>query len=327
MMPLYRVFPGLGLDDLHRRGLAERAMIITVLVFFQHFFEIVTAFFGTLSLYTICVRIPLRAWQVSQRHLGFVGGDDVELKAHRWRISLALAIFHGILLMNWFGAVMRCRWLAHRRRNHAGHWETPQNKIVVQVDDPGRDLGVFWPANMHTGTFITDVRRRLRTCEHCGTLSDRMYHCEQLGKCLPLFNHFCGALNVPVYLETLKPYLCGLFLLCLDGLLVIGSCVWTWSDKQLRPTAVEGSLLLVTILNFTYAGIMLISIGKRVALHNMVTSERGEDKQFRGTYMAAQEETPGGVIVRVRWLANNPWDLGRYNNFCALMGRPLSWLL
>ena len=64
--------------------------------------------------------------------------------AHRWRVSLSLAILHGLLVFNWFGAVMRCRWLTHRRRNHAGHWEAPQNKAVVQVDDPERDLGVLW---------------------------------------------------------------------------------------------------------------------------------------------------------------------------------------
>lgn len=32
----------------------------------------------------------------------------------------------------------------------------------------------------------------------------------------------------------------------------------------------------------------------------MVECEIGGDNQFRGTYMAAQEETPGGVVVRVR---------------------------
>lgn len=49
-----------------------------------------------------------------------VGGDDFELKAHHWNISLALVIFHGILLINRFGAVLRCRWLARRRRTHTG---------------------------------------------------------------------------------------------------------------------------------------------------------------------------------------------------------------
>lgn len=173
---------------------------------------------------------------------------------------------------------------------------------------------------MHTGTFLTDARQQVRKCKYCGRLSDRlycrlpppnlsvsahwlypkMYHCEELGKCLPLFNHFCNALNVPVYLETVKPYLCGLFLLCVDALLAVGSCVWAWSDKQLRSTAIEGSLLFLTILNFCHAGICLASIGGQVALCNMVMSELGRDSRFRGTYMAAQEESPGGVIVRVR---------------------------
>lgn len=68
----------------------------------------------------------------------------MELKAHRWHVSLALAIIHGLLLINWFGAVMRCRWIARRRRMHAGHWERPEHKTVIQIDDPERDLGVIW---------------------------------------------------------------------------------------------------------------------------------------------------------------------------------------
>lgn len=73
-----------------------------------------------------------------------MSGHDTELKAQRWHISLALAIIHGLLLVNWFGAVMRCRWLARRRRMRSGDWERPQNKAVIQVDDPARDLGVDW---------------------------------------------------------------------------------------------------------------------------------------------------------------------------------------
>lgn len=179
-------------------------------------------------------------------------------------------------------------------------------------------------------------------------IDSKMYHCEELGKCLPVFNHFCGVLNVPVYLETVKPYLCFLFLLCLDGLIVVGSCIWTWSDKQLRSTAVEGTLLFLVIVNFCHAGLMLAYVGTAMAFHNTVNNERGRDGQFRGTYMAAQEDVPGGVVVRVRCkpalsfgrfisfvtdsniskgLANNPWDLGKWNNFCSLMGNPLSWLV
>lgn len=135
-----------------------------------------------------------------------------------------------------------------------------------------------------------------------------MYHCEQLGKCLPVFNHFCGVLNVPVYLETSKPYLCFLFLLCLDGLFVVGSCVWTWSDKQLRSTAVEGTLLFLVIVNFLHAGLMLAYVGTTMAFHNVVNSERGRGGYFRGTYMAAQEEVPAGVIIRIRCKSSQPWS-------------------
>lgn len=137
-----------------------------------------------------------------------------------------------------------------------------------------------------------------------------MYHCEELGKCLPVFNHFCGVLNVPVYLETVKSYLSFLFLLCLDGFIVIGCCVWTWSDRQLRSTAVEGTLLFLVIINFCHAGLMLAYVGTTMAFHNIVNDERGRDGHFRGTFMAAQEEVPGGVVVRVRckftrlWIAN-----------------------
>ncbi|KAL2292418.1 hypothetical protein FJTKL_09390 [Diaporthe vaccinii] len=143
-MPLYRLPPRMSQEALQRRGLVERAITIMLLVIFQHIFDIISLVFGGLSVYFICARIPLRAWQSSQRHLGFVSGDDTVLKAHRWHISLALAIIHGLLLVNWFAAVMRCRWLARRRRMRAGHWERPQNKAVIQVDDPARDLEVNW---------------------------------------------------------------------------------------------------------------------------------------------------------------------------------------
>lgn len=127
-----------------------------------------------------------------------------------------------------------------------------------------------------------------------------MYHCAQLGKCLPVFNHFCGAINVPVYLETAKPYLCFLLLLSLDGFVVLGSCVWAWSDRQLRSAAVEGTLLFLVTLLFCYAGFMLWVVGTNMALRNVVAEELGRDGGFRGTYMAAQEETPDRVVVRLR---------------------------
>lgn len=127
-----------------------------------------------------------------------------------------------------------------------------------------------------------------------------MYHCLELGKCLPLFNHFCNALNVPVYLETVKPYLSFLFLLSLDGFVVLGSCVWAWSDQQLRSAAIEGSLLFLATLLFCYAGFMLWQVGRTMAVRNIVWPELGRDGEFRGTYMAAQEETPNRVVVRWR---------------------------
>lgn len=141
-----------------------------------------------------------------------------------------------------------------------------------------------------------------------------MYHCEELGKCLPLFNHFCGVLNVPVYLETVKSYLSFLFLLCLDGFIVVGCCVWTWSDRQLRSTAVEGTLLFLVIINFCHAGFMLAYVGTGMAFHNVVNNERGRDGDFRGTYMAAQEDVPGGVVVRVRCKSTLFWTANYLHN-------------
>lgn len=57
-MPLYRLPPGMSQESLRRRGLVERAFIVILLVLSQHTFDIISLFFGGLSAYFICARIP-----------------------------------------------------------------------------------------------------------------------------------------------------------------------------------------------------------------------------------------------------------------------------
>lgn len=46
-----------------------------------------------------------------------------------------------------------------------------------------------------------------------------MYHCTKLGRCLPVYDHYCPFLKVTVYLRTIKAYLYLLILLPLDVVL------------------------------------------------------------------------------------------------------------
>lgn len=57
-MPLYRFPPGMSQESLQRRGLVERALIVILLVLSQHTFDIISLFFGGLSVYFICAGIP-----------------------------------------------------------------------------------------------------------------------------------------------------------------------------------------------------------------------------------------------------------------------------
>lgn len=108
--------------------------------------------------------------------------------------------------------------------------------------------------------------------------------------------------------------------------MVTGSALWTISDHRSRDLGLEMLLLLLAIIIFAYAAMMLVWIGHNVGLRNRVQGEM-DLSGFMGVQMATTEETrTHGLIVRLRWLANNPWDLGAWENWCAMMGRPAVWL-
>lgn len=68
--------------------------------------------------------------------------------------------------------------------------------------------------------------QRMLKCPQCGSLRpDRTFHCAQLDRCLPVYDHFCSLLLTAVYLDTIKPYLYLLVFLSLDALVTIATCV------------------------------------------------------------------------------------------------------
>ncbi|PSR84263.1 hypothetical protein BD289DRAFT_482860 [Coniella lustricola] len=149
-----------------------------------------------------------------------------------------------------------------------------------------------WPAN-------ESGRPRFCRKDHSYPLSDRTYHCSQIGKRallgpseavrvhLPVYDHYCTWLRVAVFLDTIKPYLLTMFYLVLDTLITLCSSLYFLTLKH-RPEGLTLSLLIMTCI-----------FGVVVMVHD-------HGKDWRSDFPMNDEFWKWVADMRRRWLVDYP---------------------
>ncbi|KAK2012565.1 DHHC zinc finger domain-containing protein [Colletotrichum eremochloae] len=231
---------------------------------------------------------------------------------------VALSVY-GFLLLNAAGSISYCWYLANfaakKYRMPSGSVAPPPRTVMQTTFSTSlrfdfADLGM-------------DGNRPNRCPEECVNAGawrgDRMYHCRHgYNRCLPVFDHYCYWLWVPVYLNTIKPYCLFMPHMFLYSLYCLVVMVWALISPHMRGlsqfTAVV--IFLSSIFAFLAAGGMMRYQWRAVVFRNRVGKERDDTWHWS---MAIRN--PNGQLVYDEPTAN-PYSLGSpWANAQEVLGR------
>lgn len=193
-----------------------------------------------------------------------------------WHIGLALMIASVAFKVLWLSAwVYGLVYTFHFSR----HWTPPysSSRTIMQAQ-AYRDL----PEEV---SFCEGRRPRYCPlgCEWTGPdglsgikdITDRVYHCRLLKRCLPCYDHFCELLRVCVYSHTTKAYFNLIFWLMVDCLLTTGVFVFSVTTGYIRTNALlQATFVLVTVIILFLASVTKHGQCRDMVWRNSLDSER-----------------------------------------------------
>lgn len=147
-----------------------------------------------------------------------------------------------------------------------------------------------------------------------------------MGRCLPVYDHYCPFLKTTIYLRTIKPYLYILVSMPLDAFLTLFISCFALARFQVLTipfaiVAILSALLLVwTCLKYTQGKI------RYLGFKNIVYLETKEDKRW---HLAFKYTERGETRLHVKvFYYRSPYDLGIVANLSHVLGRHWwQWLL
>ncbi|RYP90237.1 hypothetical protein DL770_003606 [Monosporascus sp. CRB-9-2] len=189
-------------------------------------------------------------------------------------LGLALLVTSAFLKAIWVGAWVQTlfiTWFCDRK------WQPPRSsKNIMQVEPSNWDDA----RESEKGPWIPyDRDRRPRRCEVWGgcnlRISDRVYHCTRLGRCLPVYDHYCDFIKAAVYLRTIKAYLFVLVFLPLDAVFSIAIAIYALAIYQLRFAPL--AILVIVAALVVVGGVAFFTWDKfwLLACKNCVYHENG----------------------------------------------------
>ncbi|KAI8629709.1 hypothetical protein F5Y19DRAFT_484619 [Xylariaceae sp. FL1651] len=260
-------------------------------------------------------------------------GYSYDRSQRAWQIGLAIMIVSTIFKAMWFASwifALVHTWYCSRT------WKPSSSspKTIMQADP-------------HLGPQVQYFEgHRPRMCpkgcrwdrpdgSQSSDLTDRVYHCTTLHRCLPCYDHFCTFIRVAVYLHTLKSYINFCFWIALDSLftLIISVIALCFG----HPASIAPYLATVLVV-----GIIIFLLGAQITRHQMSTlgmrnitwaeskiREKGGDPWFLA-FKVRTHGTEGEWVLRLRSFDSNPWDLGTRENLRHTLGPwwqwPLFWI-
>ncbi|RYP36708.1 hypothetical protein DL767_003270 [Monosporascus sp. MG133] len=229
-------------------------------------------------------------------------------------LGLSLFVISAFLKATWVGAWVQTlviTWFCDRK------WRPPRSsKNIMQVE----------PSNWNDaresekGPWIPyDQDRRPRRGEVWGgcnlRISDRVYHCTRLGRCLPVYDHYCDFIKAAVYLRTIKAYLFVLVFLSLDAVFSIAIAIYALARYQLRfaPFAISVIVAALVVIGgvayFTWDKIWLLACKNC----NRVDPE---------WHLVFKYDHNGQTRLHIqKFHGKHPWDLGIWENLHQVFGR------
>ncbi|KAK1998241.1 hypothetical protein LX36DRAFT_576704 [Colletotrichum falcatum] len=238
------------------------------------------------------------------------------------QISLAWGLLgvYSVLAVNSYGCILWCWYLSLGAKGYQmpSGSVAPRPRTVMQTDY-GISRQTEFPLSGMDGCRPNWCRNQ--PCLNSGAWrGDRMYHCSEKGynRCLPVFDHYCFWLWVPVYLNTIKAYCLFMPLLFLYSAFSLAVVSWSIHMPQTRGhnrwsyPAVAISLVFACFAAFDMGKYQW----KSIVFQNRVGKERGR----RWLWYMAIKQINGRVVLDEP--DDNPYDLGsRWANAQEVLGR------
>ncbi|KAL8310994.1 hypothetical protein RB597_001823 [Gaeumannomyces tritici] len=269
----------------------------------------------------------------------FFGPRDNEKK--KWAgiaILVMLGCLHLYTLGTWTAAIVRGNLPDRgRRRLDRAH----RNKRIMQSsrrwkEEAGTRVGLWALAYLDESL---GGRDRPRLCDrgNCPTpelrLGDRMYCAKTafwMRGHLPLYDHFCHWTFIPIWLDSIKPYLLLLASMVIDAAFCLCCCIISFALQESRDAIPLGVCALASGFLVVYHGWYNVCMQwKYLGVNNSVHMEHSKYRHKH--HFALVKSTPWGKELRYFIYDGNPWDLGsRTANLRAALGAsiwewPLFW--
>lgn len=270
------------------------------------------------NLYQLCWCFLMVPSKESNAHLD----SGLGIGSGNFTIGLSLLVISATLKATWLAAWIQClviTWFCDRK------WQSPtSSKNIMQIDRS------VWATRQPSerGYWIPyEADQRPRVCIYLGgcwlKISDRVYHCTALERCLPVYDHFCKFIKVAVYLRTMKAYLFVLVFLPLDCIFSVALSTYALAINQRVDIAtavcaiVAAVSVICTSVYFTYEKIWLL------AFKNCVHAETISKKVW---YLAFKYDTGNETRLHInKFQGQHPWDLGISENLRQVFGQWWQW--
>ncbi|RYP08506.1 hypothetical protein DL765_008765 [Monosporascus sp. GIB2] len=282
---------------------------------FSHIWIVCFLVFSAYSnLYHFCWRELISHDETMMHSPGTGGAANLNLV-----VGLCLLVISALLKVIWLGAWVQTLVIT---RFCDRKWRPPRtSKNIMQVEPSN------WKDARESdkGSWIPyEQDRRPRRCEVLGgcnlRISDRVYHCMRLGRCLPVYDHYCDFIKAAVYLRTIKAYLFVLVFLPLDALFSIAVAIYALARFPLIRFAPFGISVIAAVL-VVVSGVTFFTWDKfwLLACKNCVYHENRVDPEW---HLVFKYDHNGQTRLHIQTFnGKHPWDLGIWENLHQVLGR------
>lgn len=140
-------------------------------------------------------------------------------------------------------------------------------------------------------------------CNDCGVYHrGRIYYCEQIDRCLPLFDHFCYWWFGPVFLDSIKPYVLFMTILPVHQIFCLVMTIVVACDKQLREAKATPWILLLEAPFLLYTLVLSVSKWWQLVFINGLYAE-GSDVRGHPWYMGWRANLRNSMGPWWAWLS------------------------
>ncbi|KAF2647079.1 hypothetical protein K491DRAFT_723727 [Lophiostoma macrostomum CBS 122681] len=205
-----------------------------------------------------------------------------------------ILVLEYVLLLGWLLPLSWCYW----------SWYHVAPRFAL-LDAPARSF-----------MQVTENGHR-RFCDICEVFKDnRTVHSSEFGKCIPMYDHFCGFMQGGVWAHNFKAYLLFVLLIPVHGLFCVVVSAWTLSQPQYRLILGCQIVALVLIgLVFFVSAIFAYFLWKQFLGRNVLYTEECAPIRYY------KFESSDMIIRRdVSKPTENPWNLGLRGNFAQYFG-------